>query len=324
MPQVGPRGNSGRATAEQAEPATSPGRPTLLEALECRIRDFGEEPHFREVEPGKLVHLCRSFRASICFWPVSLLWRVDGDQSGRVDALLMKRTGSPGQEAADTQPTADATRRPDEGDADASVRAFQQDATAVAARGPPPPGATFAPNEGEPQDEKEDADCEVEGAAMTAADASVEPEAKRSRPAAPAPAPASTASEATVVQQSPAHVFVSAAQPPLLKRRRMRKKGPGPQPGHDPSPEQRLLSSCPPAPAASAGAPTALHSRVPSRKGLTIADVAGSWCPTSAPRGGGGTAGSPPAQPRIVESTGTDSKARISGEDRDSRPCSRA
>ena len=199
---------------------------------------------------------------------------------------------------------------------------------------PPPPAA--------PQ---EDAAREAEGAAMTAADvcehmdarstefemggadrtAAVadEPEAKRRRPAAPAQAPASTVSNAIEIHQS-AHMLASEAQP--LKRRRMRKKGPGPQPGHDVSPEQRLLSPCLPAPVAFTGASTASSCTggVPSRKGLTVADVAGSWCPISAPRGGGGTSGSPPAQLRTVESTGTDSKARISGEDRDSRPCSRA
>ena len=161
---------------------------------------------------------------------------------------------------------------------------------------------------------------EVGGAVRTAAGA-YEPEAKRRRPAAPAPAPASTASNAIEFQQS-AHMLASEAQP--LKRRRMRQKGPGPQPGHDSSRAQRLLSPSPPAPVSSIGASTAPCTGVPSRKGLTVADVAGSWRSISAPRGGGGTSGSSPAQLRIVESTGTDSKARISGVDRDSRPCSRA
>ena len=94
-------------------------------------------------------------------------------------------------------------------------------------------------------------------------------------------------------------------------RKRLRKKGPAPEHWIEAQLDQRALSPLPPAPEfLSAGASNASCTGVPSRKGLPVADAAGSWLSTSAPRGGGGTSGLSPGQLRTEESTGTGNKER--------------
>ena len=107
-------------------------------------------------------------------------------------------------------------------------------------------------------------------------------------------------------------------------RKRLRKKGPAPEHWIEAQLDQRALSPLPPAPEfLSAGASNASCIGVPSRKGLPVADAAGSWLSTSALRGGGGTSGLSPGQLRTEESTGTGNKERTLGEDRETLPLSR-
>ena len=72
---------------------TTPGSVALivasLDGLEARLTACGEEPHFVQSQPGLLRHTCSTADASVCFWPGSLKWCVDGPQAALMDAALL-------------------------------------------------------------------------------------------------------------------------------------------------------------------------------------------------------------------------------------------
>ena len=143
-----------------------------------------------------------------------------------------------------------------------------------------------------------------------AAEAVDEPALKRLKFVPAAIAPATVFDE--VVSEQPASLQSAGTEgqdEPQVKRRRFRKKGPHPE---------VLPVSQPPPPA-----PPVSCTGGPSRKGLPVVDATVPWQPASALRGGGELSGFPPEQLQTVESTGTSTKERTLGEDRETLPLSR-
>ena len=57
--------------------------------IEDRLSDLGERPAFREVGPGKLQHVCTTIAATVCYWPGSLKWCVEGKESKLVEDVML-------------------------------------------------------------------------------------------------------------------------------------------------------------------------------------------------------------------------------------------
>ena len=60
-----------------------------LNGIEDRLSDMGERPAFREAGPGKLQHECTTIAATVCFWPGSLKWCVEGKESRYVEDVML-------------------------------------------------------------------------------------------------------------------------------------------------------------------------------------------------------------------------------------------
>ena len=84
----GPPETSGSEDLEETAPLGNV-QPTMLETIESRLSNAGEEPRFRACGPGQLLHECRLVQASISFWPGSLMWSASGPQQQWVEDLLL-------------------------------------------------------------------------------------------------------------------------------------------------------------------------------------------------------------------------------------------
>ena len=60
-----------------------------LSGIEDRLVAWGEVPRFRKAGPGRLQHICNTAAATIYFWPGSLKWCVEGDDSSAVEHALI-------------------------------------------------------------------------------------------------------------------------------------------------------------------------------------------------------------------------------------------